>query len=97
MAKCKRSHWELNANYFSTLMRGLADAQNALVFALAEDTTREFDEGYRFRHWLPASSTVHSALKELINDGIVEDGESAYRLDDPMFVRFVRTSPGKMY
>lgn len=87
----------LNANYFSTLMRGLSDSQNALVLALAEEPTREFDEGYRLRHGLPASSTVHSALKELLKDGIVEDGDGVYRVGDPMFVRFVRTSPGKVY
>ena len=86
---------ELNANYYSTLIRGLSDSQKSLVLALAQEPTREFDEGYRLRYGLPTSSTVHSALKELIKDAIVEDGEDLYRIGDPILSRYVQSSPGK--
>lgn len=87
---------ELNANYYSALLRGLSDSQKTLVLALAREPTREFDEDYRNRHDLPASSTVHSALKELIKDAVVEDGEGPYSIGDPIFSRYVQTSPGKV-
>lgn len=87
----------LNANYYSTLVRGLSDSQKALVLALAREPTREFDENYRVRYDLPASSTVHSALKELIKDAVVEEeGGGPYRIGDPMLSRYVQTSPGKV-
>lgn len=85
----------LNANYYSVLLRGLSDSQKTLVFALAQEPTKEFDEDYRFRYGLPASSTVHSALKELIKDAIVEDGEGPYRVGDPILSRYVRSSLGR--
>ena len=87
---------ELNANYYSTLIRGLSDAQKALVLALAQEPTREFDEDYRLRYDLPASSTVHSALKELIKDAVVEDGPGSYSIGDPILSRYVLASPGKV-
>lgn len=87
---------ELNANYYSTLLRGLSDSQKTLVLALVQEPTREFDEEYRNRHDLPASSTVHSALKELIKDAIVEDGGGTYSIGDPILSRYVLASPGKV-
>ena len=86
---------ELNANYYSALLRGLSDSQKTLVLALVQEPTREFDEEYRNRHDLPASSTVHSALKELIKDAVVEDGDGRYSIGDPILSRYVQSSPGK--
>ena len=87
---------ELNANYYSALIRGLSDAQKTLLLALAQEPTREFDENYRNRYDLPASSTVHSALKELIKDAVVEDGGGPYSIGDPILSRYVVSSPGKV-
>ena len=87
---------ELNANYYSALIRGLSDAQKTLLLALAQEPTREFDENYRSRYDLPASSTVHSALKELIKDAVVEDGGGPYSIGDPILSRYVVSSPGKV-
>lgn len=91
------AHWVVNflATY-STLLRGLSDSQKTLVLALVQEPTREFDEEYRNRHDLPASSTVHSALKELIKDAIVEDGGGTYSIGDPILSRYVLASPGKV-
>jgi len=86
----------VNANYYSTLIRGLSDSQKVLVLALAQEPTQEFDEDYRLRYELPASSTVHSALKELIKDAIVDNEGGRYRVGDPLFVRYLLTSPGRV-
>jgi len=86
----------LNASYYSTLLRGLSDSQKALLVALALEPTLEFNEDYRDRHDLPASSTVHSALKELVKDAVVEDDEGVYRIGDPILSRCICSSPGKV-
>ena len=57
----------LNAGLYEEQMRNFSDAKCALVRALAEETTTAFDEDYRTRHALPTYSTVHSALKDLID------------------------------
>lgn len=86
----------LNASYYSTLMRGLSESQKTLVFALASEPTKEFGEEYRFRYDLPTSSTIHSALNELIRDAIVDEGDEPYRIADPLLVRYVLSSLGKV-
>ena len=87
----------LNAGLYEEQMRNFSDAKSALVRALAEEPTTAFDEGYRGRHALPTYSTVHSALKDLIDDGTVESDDAGYRLGDPMLTRYVRQSPAKIF
>lgn len=87
----------LNAGLYEEQMRNFSDAKCALVRALAEEPTTAFDEGYRGRHALPTYSTVHSALKDLIDDGTVESDDAGYRLGDPMLTRYVRQSPAKIF
>ena len=87
----------LNAGLYEEQMRNFSDAKSALVRALAEETTTAFDEDYRARHALPTYSTVHSALKDLIDEGTVESDDAGYRLGDPMLSRYVRQSPAKIF
>ena len=87
----------LNAGLYEEQMRNFSDAKCALVRALAEETTTAFDEDYRTRHALPTYSTVHSALKDLIDEGAVESDDAGYRLGDPMLSRYVRQSPAKIF
>ena len=87
----------LNAGLYEEQMRNFSDAKCALVRALAEEPTTAFDEGYRGRHALPTYSTVHSALKDLIDDGTVESDDAGYRLGDPMLARYVRQSPARIF
>lgn len=87
----------LNAGLYEEQMRNFSDAKCALVRALAEEPTTAFDEGYRERHALPTYSTVHSALKDLIDDGTVESDDAGYRLGDPMLTRYVRQSPARIF
>lgn len=87
----------LNVGLFEEQMRNFSDAKCALVRALAEEPTTAFDESYRERHRLPTYSTVHSALKDLIDDGTVESDDAGYRLGDPMLSRYIRQSPAKIF
>lgn len=85
-----------NANYHATVVRGLSDSQRMLVLALVQEPTDEFDENYRRRHGLSAPSTVHSALRELLKDSLVDDDCGRYRIGDPLFARYLQTSPVKV-
>ena len=58
-----------------------------LVAALAAEPVREF----RMRHSLGGSSTVHTALKALIEKGVVESESEAYFIGDPFFARYIRS------
>ena len=59
-------------------------------YALAAEPVREFTESYRMRHSLGGSSTVHTALKALIEKGVVESESEAYFIGDPFFARYIR-------
>ncbi len=88
---------EENAALYEELLRNLSDAKRALVRALAKEPTRTFDMRYRQRHSLPVYSTLHSAARELIDDGVVESDATGYRLGDPLFARYVRKSPVRLF
>lgn len=83
--------------YYRELLSGLSDSQRLLVEALAEEPTAAFDVRYRDRHRLPPSSTIHSAVKELTGDGIVEQNEGVYAVGDPLLKRYVAQSPAKIF
>lgn len=87
----------MNAELYEERLRGLSASKRALVDALAAEPVSAFSEGYRARHGLPVSSTLHSALKELVDDGFVETDAQAYRLSDPMLVRYVRQSSVRLF
>ena len=86
-----------NAALYEAQMRNLSDAKRAAVRALANEPARSFDEKYRQRHSLPVYSTLHSAVSELIEDGIVESDNAGYRLGDPLFARYIRISPARIF
>jgi len=86
----------VNENYYSAQMRTMSESQRALALAIAREPTREFSEAYRLRYELPPSSTIHSALKELIREAIIDDEGGLYRIEDPIFARYLLSSPGKV-
>ena len=47
--------------------------------------------------FLPVSSTLHTALKDLVDDGVVETEAGAYRLSDPMFVRYINRAAARAF
>lgn len=83
---------DVNAELYDERLRNLSNAKRALVDALAAEPIQGFDEQYRIRHSLPVSSTLHTALKELIDEGVVDSSSGVYHLSDPMFARYIRRS-----
>ena len=80
-----------NTDYYVEKLSTLSGVQRLLVAALAAEPVREFTEDYRMRHSLGGSSTVHTALKALIEKGVVESESEAYFIGDPFFARYIRT------
>ena len=82
-----------NGDYYGERFLALSPMQRVLLSALAHEPKKEFTGDYRTRHGLGASSTVHAALKILIENGLVESDEGQYHLGDPFFSRFIRSRP----
>jgi len=88
---------DAGSDYYAEILRNLPATQNALVEALAEEPTGRFEDAYRRRHDLPSLSSVHSAVKGLVERGLVESDAKGYTVGDPVFVRYLRTvTPAKV-
>ena len=79
-----------NRDQYEQLMLSFSAAQKKLLIAVARERTREFDEAYRKRHALGASSTVNSSKKKLVEDGHLEQMTDGCTLSDPFFAEFLR-------
>jgi len=80
----------LNRDQYEQLMLNFSTAQKKLLVALANESTREFDDAYRKRHMLGPSSTVNSAKRKLIEDGHIEQFPTGCRIADPFLAEFLR-------
>jgi len=79
-----------NRDQYEQLMLTFSSSQKKLLIALANERTREFDDAYRSRYMLGASSTVNSAKKILMEYGHIERTEDKYCVADPYFARYLR-------
>ncbi|MBQ6923191.1 MAG: ATP-binding protein [Kiritimatiellae bacterium] len=82
-----------NADYYQERVSLLSPAQRLVVSALAREPVADFDEDYRMRHSLGGSSTVHSALRAVVNAGIVEREGRTYAIGDPFLAKYLNESP----
>ena len=83
-----------------SLYRKLADGSTNVVLLAPRPTTSRTvcRRSHRSRSSaLPVSSTLHTAMNELVDDGIVETEGRTYRLADPMLVRYVRQSSVRLF
>ena len=86
-----------SAELYAERVAGLSETKRSILLALADEPTSTFGDGYRAAHALPVSSTLHTALKELQENGIVCTDESGHRIADPFFMRYIRTSPARVF
>ena len=86
-----------NAELYAERLAGLSESKRAILLALATEPTAVFSDAYRTAHALPVSSTLHTALKELQENGIVDADENGHRLADPFFSRYIRSSPVRVF
>jgi hypothetical protein len=87
----------VNSELYDERLRNMSNAKRNVVDALAAEPTSVFDERYRERHSLPVSSTLHTALKELVDDGVVESVAGEYRLSDPMFANYISQAAARIF
>ena len=87
---------EENADYYQERISLLSPTQRLVVSALAREPAEDFDEDYRSRHSLGGSSTVHSAIRAVMNAGIVEREGRKYLIGDPFLARYVREPPAEV-
>ena len=86
-----------NAELYTERLAGLSESKRAILLALATEPTVVFSDEYRNAHALPVSSTLHTALKELQEEGIVDAGDGGHRIADPFFRRYIRSSPVRVF
>lgn len=86
-----------NAELYIERLAGLSETKRAILLALATEPTAVFSDEYRHAHALPVSSTLHTAFRELQEEGLVDTDEAGHRLADPFFVRFIKSSPARVF
>lgn len=87
----------INAELYDERLHGISDAKRALLEALAREPVAKFDEAYRNRHRLPVTSTLHTALGELVDAGLVDRTPTEIRLADPLFARSIRGNSATVF
>ena len=84
---------EENGDYYNERLSSLSPMQRLLLTALGCEPRKDFPADYRARYSLGVSSTLHAALKVLVESGLVESDETGYCLGDPFFARYIRQRP----
>jgi histone H3/H4 len=80
-----------NRDQYEQQMLTFSTAQKKLLVALSQERTCEFDDAYRVRYRLGASSTVNSTKKKLMENGYIEMSEGKYCVADPFFAEYLKT------
>lgn len=76
--------------HFTLAWEGASRAQRLVLQAIAAEPGRVQGEAYRFRHGLPAASTVQRAVETLAADELVARGEDgAYRISEPFLREWI--------
>ena len=77
------------SDYYMELFDRQSQSRKQLIKALTIDGKNIFSAGYAKKNRLPATSTLQRAVKELVNDGIVEKSGDVFFIADPFFKLFV--------
>ena len=87
----------INADLYGERLSALSGAKRVLIEALAREPVSKFDEDYRQRHRLPVTSTLHTALGELVDAGLVDRTPEQISLADPFFARYIRGNSATVF
>jgi AAA+ ATPase superfamily predicted ATPase len=87
--ECARNIIFHKSDYYMELYDRQSQSRKQLLAALTVEGKNLFSSAYIKKYRLPAAATLQRALKELINDGIVEKTDNCYYISDPFFRRFV--------
>jgi len=78
-----------NYDYYMELFAHRSQSQKQLLKALTYERKNIFSADYIKKYRLPAASTLQRAVKNLINDGIIEKKGGEYLIADPFFKMFI--------
>jgi AAA+ ATPase superfamily predicted ATPase len=77
------------SDYYMELFDRQSQSRKQLLKALTMDGKSIFSAEYIKKNRLPAASTLQRAVKDMINDGIVEKSGDEFFITDPFFKLFV--------
>ena len=77
------------SDYYMELFDRQSQSRKQLLKALTIDGKNIFSAEYIRKHRLPVASTLQRAVKDMINDGIVEKSGDEFFITDPFFKLFV--------
>lgn len=66
-----------------------------ILIALAQKEQGLLSPAFNIKYGIPATSTVFSSLKRLMNQGYVNKVGGAYELDDPFFAEWIKQKRGE--
>lgn len=75
----------LKSDLYEEHFGSLSMNQRKIIHALAAEGVLRFTEAYRLRYHLPVSSSINSAVKQLLEQGHIEKQEHGYEVADPFF------------
>jgi len=75
----------LKSDLYEEHFGSLSMNQRKTIHALAAEGVLRFTGAYRLRYHLPVSSSINSAVKQLLEQGHIEKQEHGYELADPFF------------
>jgi AAA+ ATPase superfamily predicted ATPase len=87
--ECAKNVISLKSDYYMELYDRQSQSRKQLLGALTVEGTSLFSSAYIKKYRLPAAATLQRAVKELINDGIIEKTDNQYYITDPFFKWFV--------
>ena len=61
-----------------------------MLIALAQKEQALLSPAFNLKYGIPATSTVFSSLKRMMNQGYVNKVDGAYELDDPFFAEWIK-------
>lgn len=77
------------SDYYMTLWNNLSILQQNTLNALVIENSKVFSKDFISRHRLGTSSGVQSAIKVLLNDGILDFHNDEYIFEDPFFRQWI--------
>ncbi|MDD4190531.1 MAG: ATP-binding protein [Mangrovibacterium sp.] len=87
--ECAKRILVLKNDYYMELYDRQSTSRKQLLKALTFSGQAIFSAAYTKTHRLPATATLQRAVKELINNGIIEKTNNEYFIADPFFKLFV--------
>ncbi|MDR2933851.1 MAG: ATP-binding protein [Rickettsiales bacterium] len=77
------------SDYYMELYDRQSQSRKQLLRALTVEGANVFSSAYIKKYRLPVAATLQRAVKELVNDGIIEKTDDRYYISDPFFKSFV--------